>query len=197
MTILTAGSCFLVSTLEGNSIPSLVGSAAGAFVTGVKLWVHSQPLSVALGTAIGTGMSSGAIAGAIVTKTFTSGLTGAIVGGLSSAGVGSVIGGCLAAASATITSSPIGLLTVGTSTEGTDITHDCWKQIVHDSSLEPSNGILLKDLVSHCKVSNVTVTSCGLLPHVVIQNIWNEKFELEYVVLQDSMELFCHVTAIL
>ncbi|XP_052060444.1 uncharacterized protein LOC127700811 [Mytilus californianus] len=193
MTILTAGSCAFIITSTGNALPAVVGSAAGLIASGVKLWIQSQPLKVALATAVGTGTSSGAIAGAVATKTAANAFTGALIGGLSAGSVGSVMAGSIAVASGTLSSSPVGLLTVGTNSRGNQITHDCWKQVVHETSEEPSNGILLKELISHPNVADVTVKPCGSLPYVVIENTWNEKFELEYVALLDSDKLFLHV----
>ncbi|XP_076112678.1 uncharacterized protein LOC143080631 [Mytilus galloprovincialis] len=193
MTILTAGSCAFIITSTGNALPAVVGSAAGVVATGVKLWIQSQPLKVAMATAVGTGTSSGAIAGAVATKTAASAFTGALVGGLSAGSVGSAMAGGIAVASGTLSSSPLCLLTVGTNSNGNQITQDCWKQVVHETSEEPSNGIILNDLISHPNVADVTVIPCGSLPYVVIENRWNEKFEIEYVALLDSDKLSLHI----
>ncbi|XP_045191420.2 uncharacterized protein LOC123548313 [Mercenaria mercenaria] len=198
MTILTAGACSFIVSSSGHVIPAAVGTAAGAVVTGVKLWVQTEPVKVALSTAVGTGTSSGAIAGAIASKTATSAAAGALLGGISAAGIGSMMAGGLAVASGVVASNPIGLLAVGTShTEEKDrITYDCWKPVLHDTSLESSNGMILKDLVCHPNIANVTVTPSVCLPQIVIENVWNEKFEIEYVV-QDSDKLSCHARPML
>ena len=198
MTILTAGACAFIATSTGHAIPAAVGTAAGAVVTGVKIWFQSEPVKVALSTAVGTGTSSGAIAGAVASKTALGALTGAFVGGITSASVGSVLAGSMAMTSEAIASSPFGLLAVGMShsRDGNQITYDCWKPVVHDMSEDFSGGMLLKDLVCHPHIADITVTPSEFLPQIVLKNIWKEKFEIEYVVLQDTNKLVCHASPI-
>jgi len=58
---------------------------------------------------------------------------------------------------------------------GTDgCTWDCWKQIVHDESKEPTKGIHLDELKSHPLVSSLTIKNGKML----VENIFLEKFEL-------------------
>ena len=195
MTILTAGTCGYIITASGAAIPAAVGSFAGVLVTGAKLWIQTDPAKVALSTAVGTGISSGAIAGAITGKAFISAASGALAGGMSSAAVGSVFIGTLAAAGS-IASSPIGMLTMGTSCDGNEVKFDCWKPVIRDTSEEPSSGMVLRDVLTHSNVAKVTVTDGSSLPKMVIENVWNEKFEIEYVMLKDSDELYCHANRI-
>lgn len=193
MTILTAGSCAVIMTSHGNVIPAMVGSATGLFVSGIKLWFQSEPLKAVVSAGIGAGSSSGALAGAAVTKTYTAGLTGALAGGLSSGALSSLLAGFVGATSGAISSSPLGMLTVGTSKNVNHITFDCWKQVVHDTSEDHSDGITLSELASHPNVESVECTQCGMLPHIVINNVWNQRFEIEYVFLEGFDKPFCHV----
>ena len=197
MTILTGGAVGFIVTASGSMIPAAVGTAAGVLMTGTKLWVQAEPLKVALATAIGTGTSAGAIAGAAVTKSATNAVSGAIIGGLSAGGVGSVLAGSLAVGG-TLAANPWSLLTVGTTIKGdeNDITFDCWKPVVRDNSDEASHGMSLSDMMTHPNVHDVVVTPGALLPNIVIENIWNEKFQLDYVVLRDSEKLYCHATSL-
>jgi hypothetical protein len=90
----------------------------------------------------------------------------------------------------------LGLLAVGASVnqEDDEISYDCWKPVVHDTSPERSNGMLLKDMVCHPNVANVTMTTsiCDGLPNIIIENIWNETFEIEYVFIHSSGKIACH-----
>lgn len=197
MTILTAGACGFIVTSSGSIFPAAAGGVAGAVVTGVKLWVQNEAVKAAIGSAVGTGASVGAIAGAATTKTASSAISGALIGGFSSGGIGSAIAGSLAATGLLATSNPLGLLTVGTSQkeDGSKTTFDCWKQVVHESSEKPSCGITFNDLIKHPNVSDVSVIDGLILPRVVIENVWNEKYELEYVILEDS-KMYGHVSPI-
>ena len=192
MTVLTAGACKFIVTSAGNVIPAAVGSATGVIVTGVKLWIQSEPAKVALATAMGTGASSGAISGAIVSKTIASAASGALLGSLTAAGLGSVLAGSMAVAAGGIGSTPLGMLAVGTRFDENQITHDCWKPVIHDTSSEPSQGMMLRELLCHPHVASVNVTYSAFLPQIILENIWKEKFEIEYVALQDAEKLCCH-----
>ena len=66
--------------------------------------------------------------------------------------------------------------------------------MIHDTSDEPSNGMLLKDVMCHPHVANVSVTpgATEVLPYIVLENIWREKFEIQYCVIRESNRLVCH-----
>ena len=77
---------------------------------------------------------------------------------------------------------------------GSGVTYDCWKPVLHDTSEEPSNGMLMKDVVCHPHVAKVTMNE-GLVPEfprIVLENIWNESFEIDYVLLVETGEVACH-----
>lgn len=194
MTVLTAGTCVAVINSAGCAIPAGVGSALGITLTGLHVLVKGNAVGAALGGAVASATSAGAITGAIVTKTVTSAVTGALVGGMSAAGSGSVVAGSLGGAAGGILSSPLGLLCVGTSENsgGHSATYDCWKPVVHDTSAEESEGMLLKELCHHHNVANCIIEHGTVLPHIVIENKWDEKFEIEYLVLSGSNKLVCH-----
>ena len=196
MTILTAGACGVMATTSSGTIPALVGAAVGAVVPCVKLWAMSEPVKIALATTIGTGTSAGAIAGTIASKTAASAIPGAFLGGISSAGVGSVLIGSMAAVGNSIVANPIGFLTVGTSYDETKVKFDCWKPVVHDLSEKPSKGMALRDLIRHPNIGKVSVTCGDGLPKIVIDNIWDEQFEIEYLLLGEHKELFCHAKSL-
>jgi len=65
-------------------------------------------------------------------------------------------------------------------------TYDCWKPVVHDNSLEPSNGRLLGELAVDPRIKNVHTSAnheSSLLPEIILENIWNERFLIEIVKL--------------
>ncbi|KAH3748918.1 uncharacterized protein LOC127848807 isoform X2 [Dreissena polymorpha] len=173
MTIVTLASCKVVVGTASVFVPAAVGSAIGGIMTGGKLLFSAASATKALGASTATGMSTGAIAG--------------------------------------LANNPVGMLVVGTCTGvfgpgndnseyGSDlcVTYDCWKPIVHDESLIPSRGMLLKDLCCHPDVAcvNVTESDVSNLPHVRFENKWNEIFEIEYMLLPDTNQLFCHANPI-
>ena len=196
MTILTTGAYYFTVSSSGHILPAAVGTATGAAVTGAKLLIYSEPVSVAVASAVGTGTSAGAIAGTIASKTAASAGIGALIGGITAAGMGSVVAGGLAMTTGVLASSQLGLLTVGTShttgNEGGHISQDCWKPVIRDTSRDPSKGMILKELLCHPNVSSVEVTNEGSLLQIVIENVWKEKFEIEYVMVLNDDKLYCH-----
>ena len=66
--------------------------------------------------------------------------------------------------------------------------------MVHDTSAELSSGMALRDLVSNQNIANVVITPGNPtgLPHIILENIWNEKFEIQYLVIQSTGECVCH-----
>lgn len=188
LTVATGG----VGAIAGAAIGSSAGTAAATAGT-----------ATALGTAAGVGTAGGAIAGAGAGAlagaagggSLAGATAGAVAGGSAAVGVGSTGAGAGALAAGAL-SGPVGWLAVG-ATENADggrATYDCWKPVIHDTSEELSSGIALRDLVSHQNIANVVITpgiSTGL-PHIILENIWNEKFEIEYLVIQNTGKCVCH-----
>lgn len=167
---------------------AVIGSTAGA--TGATVGTGA-----AVGTAVGVGAAGGAIAGAGATGTLTGAGFGAAAGGTAAAGVGGS-GAGLGTVVATACTGGWGLLAIGTgvNSKGNQITYDCWKPVIHHMSSQPSTGMLLKDMVCHPHIANVTVTP-GIypeLPNIVLENIWNEAFEIEFLLLQDNQRIVGH-----
>ena len=67
---------------------------------------------------------------------------------------------------------------------------DCWKQIVHDTSKTPSKGIKLNDLVNN----NNIVEFYQEKQKIIIDNKWNETFELSNVIFNKT--IFLHAKKI-
>ncbi|XP_060582009.1 Golgi-associated RAB2B interactor protein 3-like [Ruditapes philippinarum] len=202
MVVGTAAAVTIICT-GGAAIAPIAASATVGGSAGATAAVAGT--ASAVGTAVGAGTAGGAIAGAGAVATAGTGagvgiiascaVMGGLVGGTAAAGVGGTGAGAGALLSNKRTDGLV-LLAVGASVnqEDDEISYDCWKPVVHDTSPERSNGMLLKDMVCHPNVANVTMTTgiCDSLPSILIENIWNEKFEIEYVVIHDSGKIACH-----
>lgn len=195
VTIICTGGAAIGPIAAGASVGGAAG--AGGAVAGT---------ASAVATAAGVGTAGGAIAGAsaVATAAGTSAgagtiASGAVMGGLAGGTAAAGVGGTGAGAGvlvATVSTGGLALLAVGASVnqEDDEISYDCWKPVVHDTSPERSNGMLLKDMVCHPNVANVTMTTgiCDGLPNIIIENIWNETFEIEYVFIHNSGKIACH-----
>ena len=181
---MVVGTSLAVATVmtAGAAAPA----AAGAVVAGTSG-----------GVAAGTATAAGAITGA-AGGTAGAVATGAVAGATSAAGVGGTGTGIAAALG--IGSGPVGWIVLGTETgsDGSGITYDCWKPVLHDTSVEPSTGMLLKDVMDHPNIANVSVSPGVVdgLPNIVLENIWKEKFEVQYFVIRESNRLVCHAKAL-
>lgn len=180
--VVTGGAAAAPAAAIGASMGA--GGAAAAGTAGVA-------------GAVAGGFSAGAVAGASAGLTASAALTGAAAGGTAAAGVGcSTIGG-YGLVTAGFTAGPVGWLVVGTSpqVDKQRATYDCWKPVLHDSSEEPSKGMLLKDLCAHPNIAHVdcTVDNGSDLPDIIIENIWHERFAIEYLLLPVSGQLFGHI----
>jgi hypothetical protein len=91
---------------------------------------------------------------------------------------------------------PAGFPTANPSSER-NYTFDCWKQVVHDESITPSNGMLIRDVMLHPSIKAVHIvagpptTYASVYPELLIENVWDEKFQIQYVTL-DNGSLAAH-----
>ncbi|XP_060559717.1 PE-PGRS family protein PE_PGRS61-like [Ruditapes philippinarum] len=203
MVVGTVAAVSIICTGGAALAPITVGSASFGGAAGAGGAMAGTASAVA--TAAGVGTAGGAIAGAGAVATAGTGAgagtiaSGALWGGLAGGTAGAGVGGTGAGAGAlvaTVGTGGLALLAVGASVnqEDDEISYDCWKPVVHDTSSERSNGMLLKDMVCHPNVANVTMTTgiCDSLPSILIENIWNETFEIEYVFIHNSGKIACH-----
>lgn len=194
MVVSTIG-CVAVLTASGGVATPLVATiaASSSSIGGAAAVAGTVE---AVGGAVAVAASTGAIAGAAGTGTVAGAGVGALVGSTAAAGVGGSGAGAATIVAGTALTGGIGLFVLGTSTKQEDghITYDCWKPVVHDVSEEPSNGMYLKDLFSHENIQKVTMaTDCSTsLPNIVIENIWKEEFQIEYMMLNTTGEIVCH-----
>ena len=199
-TVLTAGAA---APAAGAGLAAVAGAtegvalgtaAAGSVVMG------GTAAGATVGASVATATAAGAITGAGAGGTLAAAGAGAVAAGTSAAGVASSGVGVGAAISAGISIGPIGWCVLGaaTRTGGSEITFDCWKPVVHDTSEENSSGMLMKDVMCHPHVASVYVTSgaSNELPCIVLENIWNEKFEIQYLLLHENNRLVCHACAL-
>jgi hypothetical protein len=95
---------------------------------------------------------------------------------------------------------PAGFLTANPSSER-KYTFDCWKQVVHDESITPSNGMLIRDVMLHPSIKAVHIVAgpptayASDYPELLIENVWDEKFQIQYVTL-DNGSLAAHALRI-
>ncbi len=86
---------------------------------------------------------------------------------------------------------PAGFLIANPSSER-NYTFDCWKQVVHDESITPSNGMLIRDVMLHPSIKAIHIvagppTACAsVYPELLIENVWDEKFQIQYVTLENG-----------
>jgi hypothetical protein len=71
---------------------------------------------------------------------------------------------------------------------------NCWKPILHDYSLEPSNGKLLKDIVLDKRIEAIIIESDykGIYSKLILKNIWDESFDISFFNLMPENQIVAH-----
>jgi hypothetical protein len=93
---------------------------------------------------------------------------------------------------------PVGWLALGTKDENQQhqsetpfCSFDCWKDVLHDVSTEPSRGMLLKDVCERPEIVKIEVTEnhniSNGFPKISLLNACGEQFDIEYVRLPDGL----------
>jgi hypothetical protein len=138
----------------------------------------------ACATATGLGAAAGGAAATAVTSTSAGGA--ALTAGIAAGPVGWI---CLGAATATNSASSYAATASTTTDEIKKYTFDCWKEVVHEESITPSNGMLIKDVILHPSIKAVHMAGGGsaLYPELLIENVWDEKFQIQYVTLDNGV----------
>jgi hypothetical protein len=198
-----------VSAAAANGVVA-TGAATGMISGTLVGLLNTAVIKGTTGTIVATSAAVGGAASAIfgsiaATKAGAAGsaaVGGALVASISGAGAAAAIpsayAGITGLASATAAgalSGPVGWVVLGAveTQSPTVYTFDCWKQILHDDSCEPSTGKILKEIIMDPRIKQVTTTNNhdSELPHLIIQNIWDEQFLIEYVHLP-SNQLAAH-----
>ena len=209
----------LIGGVVGVSAAAVNGALAAGAATGMISGTVVGLLNTAVlkgttqtivTTSAGVGGAVSAIFGSVAaTKAGAAGsaaVGGALVASLCGAGAAAAIPsayggltGLASAAAAGALSGPIGWVVLGAlETQSPAVyTFDCWKQILHDESCELSNGKTLNEIVKDPRIKEVTTVSNhdSELPHLMLQNVWDEQFRIEYVHLP-SNQLAAHAVKI-
>lgn len=181
-----------------------VVATAGAALPAIAAAAGTAGTVAGAGAAVGT--AAGAVAGAA---------TGAVVGGTLGAATvagGTVVATATAAGSAAtvagtaittagVIAGPVGWLVLGSSLdEGkteSGITYDCWKPVLHDTSSEPSQGKLLREVMEDPRIKQVIIEEqLSQLPLVSLVNIWDEQFDIQYMILPSNNQMAAHAIQI-
>ncbi|KAK0047193.1 protein FAM71B [Biomphalaria pfeifferi] len=197
-----AGVAAIVAT--GGTAAPIVAAAAEGVVLGATGAATATASGVAVATAAAT--SAGAVTGAVAVGaagTAAATATGVVTGAATSAAIagGTALGvsasgtGAAGLVTAGVAAGPVGWLVLGTEKHIIHkmYTFDCWKPVVHEMSTEPSKGKLLRDVVGDPRVKQTIVKSNedGQLPEIILQNIWDELFRIDFVMLS-SQQLAAH-----
>jgi hypothetical protein len=115
------------------------------------------------------------------------------VAGTTAVGVASTGAGSAAVATTGLAAlGPVGWIVLGTEenakcgeTPVPSYTFDCWKPVLHDKSPEPSHGRLLRDVVVDPRVKQAIIKAgdCCAFPEIILQNVWDERFLIDYLML--------------
>jgi hypothetical protein len=177
MTIILGGTALSLGT-AGAVSGAVIGATAGLALGMSVQIVGAAGSAGGIAGAVGASVSAGAILGTALGK----GLDCAVAGGATGAA-----SSLLAASRQVIQSGPVGWMVLGAAQEETAAacTFDCWKPVLHDDSLESSNGRLLRDVVIDSRIKQVTtaLSATSSLPEIFLENIWNERFRIEYIML--------------
>lgn len=197
MTILTTG-------VVGAGLTVATGGIAVPALTGVALGALNPVLANSVSAVSGMGAVTGGLTSAFLTE--TSAAVSAAVGSASAAAVALCHNGA-AGLAAGLTLESIGSLILGCSHDSSQneskVTFDCWKPLLHDESVEPSSGKLLKEVFADPRIRRVMMvrreesSSKDEEMVVIVENVWDEKFRLEYALLPESKTLAAHAVRVM
>ncbi|XP_045023182.1 fibroin heavy chain-like [Daphnia magna] len=185
-TIVTGGAAATVTA------PALAGLAPGTGLATAVMAGTTTASSAVAGSA-GIGATVGAITGAAAGGTGAAAATGAAIGSASSAAVTST--------GAFFAAGPVGWVVLGGEQDASSFnaTFDCWKQVLRDESTELSRGKLLKEIFEDQRIKQVIVQGSKNnfnLPELSLINIWDEQFDLKYLVLPSNNQLVAHAVRV-
>jgi hypothetical protein len=193
MTVLTVGVVTAIATAGAATVvtaPALTGITAGIVEGAVT--VGSAGATVAVSAAAGA--VTGAISGACANATGS-----AVVG---SAAIGSASAAAVTSATVGVASGLIGCVVLGAEDTQYPIagaTFDCWKPVVRDDSTQLSSGKLLKEILEDQRIKEIIPgesRNSWNLPELSLVNIWDEQFDINYLVLPYNNQLVAHAVRV-
>lgn len=198
MVAATAISVGVIVVSGGAATPFVVAAAAegvAAGAAGTAATVGGVAAGTAVAGATGAATAAGAVTAAASAGTVGGAITGAAISGTAALGTASAGVGTAGAATVGLLAGPVGWICLGTNLKkaGQDITFDCWKPLVHDDSVEPSKGRLLRDVLLDSRIKDVKVSYeiSDIYPQIKVRNVWDEEFGIVYVRLP-SGEIAAH-----
>ena len=192
-----AGPAIVAGVSAGANIGAGVGAATGL---GGAVTAAATGSAVAAGTTVIGAAAAGGAAGAIGGSVAAGSGAAAALGAAGGAASGAAGGAAISSICAGIFTGPVGWVILGTTAEESSgvYTFDCWKPILHDDSSEPSHGKTLREIAMDPRIKQVSTTANennANFPHLVLQNVWDEQFRIDYVYLF-SNQLAAHAVKI-
>ena len=162
----------------------------------IALAAIAAPTAIAIAA-----INAGTVGATTTTAVAGAGAAGAAASTTAVAGTGAAVSASVTAGGATaaVTISTVGLITIGADRRGDELTFDCWKPVLHDTSAGRSSGMKLNDIVRDHRIHRVVVAEGKVgqhLPDISLVNVWGEKFDLHYMVLPDDGQLAFHAQRI-
>ncbi|CAF1485510.1 unnamed protein product [Rotaria sordida] len=201
------GGALTIPAIQGViATGAATGAASGVLMGVLNAAITKGPIGTAVEGAAALGASASAILGSVAAvnlgATGTSVVAAAVQASLTGAGTASVVSGAAGMASG-ILSGPVGWCVLG-ATHGEEscgsYTFDCWKQVLHDDSSKLSNGKMLKEVIMDPRIKKITATvneeNNSDLPNLVLENVWDEQFRIDYVFLPPFNRLAAHAVKI-
>ena len=76
---------------------------------------------------------------------------------------------------------------------------DCWKPILHDDSIEPSSGKLIKEILEDSRIKKITLLiNEEKIPEIRLHNIWDEEFKIIFGLLPEKLgQIAAHAIKVL
>lgn len=169
--------------------PLMVGAATGTVIAGMGKMIASGAGPAAATVAVSS--STGAILAALASKSFA----GSIGAGVSGAAT-SIMTNWICS----LAIGPLGGVIVGTSLQTDNVhnrcayTFDCWKQVLREENSTVSNGMILRDVLTDDRVRKVVLSTLesSPLPQITVENIWDDKFLIEFMFLPDLELVSAH-----
>merc|ERR1719171_1657103 len=154
--------------IQAHTYGYMLTSAAGA--TGAAAGAAAgTTAAVATGGGVATGVAASNTAGFFIALTSFEGAWCAAPA-VAAAGVGVAAGAAVFG----------GVAVVGAETnDNLTATWDCWKPMLHNNSTEASSGMMLEDVLSNDAIKKWEARGDGQA--LLVENIWNERFELTRV----------------